>query len=71
MRTEQYVMQYSYGPHTLAIKANGGSVKVEKRVGADWVTGESFDTDGVWRLDLGNSATRFTPAGGAAYVVSK
>lgn len=71
MRTEQFVMQYSYGSHTLAIKANGGSVKVEKLVGSDWVTGETLDVDGVWRLDLGNSPTRFTPAGGAAYVVSK
>ncbi|MGE6387388.1 hypothetical protein ACQKEN_17190 [Pseudomonas sp. NPDC078416] len=71
MRTDQFVMKYSYGPHTLSVKANGGSVLVEKAVGTDWVTADTFSTDGAWRLDLGSSPTRFTPKGGAAYEVAK
>lgn len=71
MRTEQFIMQYSYGEHTLAVKANGGSVAVEKQVGADWVAANTFTEDGAWRLELGNTPTRFTPAGGAAYEVAK
>ncbi|WP_296254924.1 hypothetical protein [Pseudomonas sp. UBA5706] len=71
MRTEQFVMQYSYGSHTLSVRANGGSVKVEKAVGNDWVVSDTFSTDGAWRLDLGDSPTRFTPAGGAVYQVEK
>jgi hypothetical protein len=71
MRTEQFIMQYSYGSHTLAVKANGGGVAVEKQVGTDWVVSDTFSADGAWRLDLGNSPTRFTPTGGAAYEIVK
>ncbi len=71
MRTDQFVMKQSLGLHTLAVKANGGSVVVEKAVGTDWVPADTFSTDGAWRMDLGNSQTRFTPTGGAAYEVSK
>lgn len=71
MRTDQFVLEFSYGSHTLAVKANGGSVVVEKAVGTDWVPADTFNTDGAWRMDLGNSPTRFTPTGGATYVVSK
>ena len=71
MRTDQYILRYSYGDHTLVVKANAGSVKAEKQVGEDWVVADSFDADGSWRLALGNSPTRFTPSGGAAYEVAK
>lgn len=71
MRTEQFVLRYSYGVHTVAVQANGGSLKVEKAVGTTWVQTDSFSTDGAWRLDLGNSPTRFTPVGSAAYQVEK
>ncbi|WP_040263642.1 hypothetical protein [Pseudomonas massiliensis] len=70
-RSDQFVLKYSYGVHTLAVKANGGSVSVEKQVGTDWVVADTFAADGVHRLDLGNTPTRFTPRGGAAYEVAK
>lgn len=69
--TTQFLLKNSYGVHTLALKANGGSLLVEKQVGNDWVISDTFYADGVHRLDLGNTPTRFTPRAGAAFEVSK
>lgn len=71
MPTTQFVLENDYGRKILVVKANNGSVTVEKMVGADWVVVDTFTTDGAWPLDLGNSKTRFTPADGAAFEVSK
>jgi hypothetical protein len=71
MFTTQFILQYSYGAHTLVVKAGGGSVAVEKRVGNDWVTTDIFAKDGGWRLQLGNTPTRFSPSAGAAFEVTK
>lgn len=71
MITTQFILQFSYGAHTLVLKAGGGSVAVEKQVGSDWVTTDTFTKDGGWRLQLGNTPTRFTPTGGAAFEVTK
>ncbi|UZJ58539.1 hypothetical protein OKW98_18345 [Pseudomonas sp. KU26590] len=68
MRTDQYIAG-PLGIVTIALKANGGSLKVEKQVGDDWVASDTFAQDGAWRLNLGYSQTRFTPAGGAAFEV--
>lgn len=51
----------------LDVKANGGSVSVERQVGTDWVTSDKFAADGSYPLNLGPVKTRFSPAGGAAY----
>jgi hypothetical protein len=51
----------------LSVKANNGSVTVERQVGADWIASDKFAVDGSWPLNLGPVRTRFTPAGGAAY----
>lgn len=69
MQSQQYIAGPSVEPVTLAVKSNGGSVKVEKQVGTDWVVSDVFAQDGAWRLDLGYSQTRFTPAGGAVFEV--
>jgi hypothetical protein len=71
VKTEQFILPNPQGAQTVVVKANGGSVVAEKLVGADWVVVDTFSTDGAWRLELGRTATRFTPSGGAAYVVSK
>lgn len=70
MATTQQVLLRS-GEWTVVVKANGGSVKVEKRVGIDWVTTDTVSADGAYRMDLGQTSTRFTPAGGAAYEVTR
>jgi len=70
MATTQQVKLYS-GEWTLVVKANGGSVKVEKQVGTDWVTTDTVSADGAYRMDFGQTSTRFTPAGGAAYEVTR
>lgn len=59
------------GQTMLIVKANGGSVTVEKQAGESWVVTDTFTADGGYLLQLGNSATRFTPAGGAVYEVSR
>lgn len=64
-------MENEYGRKILAVQANGGSVSVEKMVEGVWVVVEIFARDGAWPLELGNSATRFTPVGGALYEVGK
>lgn len=69
MATTQVINQYM-GRATLAVKANGGSVAVEKKVEGSWVTVDTFTSDGAWQLDLGMSSTRITPSGGAAFEVS-
>ncbi|AQL36871.1 MULTISPECIES: hypothetical protein [Pseudomonas syringae group] len=70
MATTQLIKQYM-GQTLLIVKANGGSVTVEKQVGDSWVVTDTFTADGGHLLQLGNSATRFTPAGGAAYEVTR
>lgn len=54
----------------LALKANGGSVSVEKPVGADWVIADTYTEDGAHVLYVGGGRVRFTPVGGAVYEVS-
>lgn len=70
MATVQQVMLAS-GERTLVVKANGGSVQVEKKVGNDWVVTDTVSADGAYRMDLGQTLTRFTPVGGAAYEVTR
>lgn len=59
------------GRTILVVRSRGGSVKVEKQVGASWVTTDTFAADGAYVLELGISATRFTPANGAEYEVTR
>lgn len=68
MHTTQYTTERFFGKQLVAVKANGGSVAVEKPVGADWVVADTL-TDGVFLLDLGSFPTRFTPTGGAAFEI--
>lgn len=70
MATAQVVKSY-LGRATLVVKANGGSVAVEKKVGGEWVTVDTFAMDGAWPMDFGMSSTRITPSGGAAFEVSQ
>jgi hypothetical protein len=67
MATTQILLSNPGGVVWLTLKANGGSVTVERQVGTDWITSDKFAADGAWPLNLGPVATRFTPAGGAAY----
>lgn len=68
MITTQFTTEKFFGKSLVAVKANGGTVTVEKRVGNDWVVADTL-TEGVYPMDLGNSPTRFTPTGGAAFEV--
>jgi len=65
------MVQSFLGQTMLVVKANGGSVAVEKQVGGVWVTTDTFSKDGGFLLFLGNTATRFTPSGGAVYEVTR
>ena len=52
----------------IAIKTNGGSVLIEKKVGEDWVTAQAVTADGCYEFDL-KIPVRVTPSGGAAYAL--
>jgi hypothetical protein len=67
MATTQIQLSNPGGIVWLSVKANGGSVTVERQVAADWITADKFTVDGSWPLNLGPVTTRFTPAGGAVY----
>ena len=71
MITTTFTLENSYGRKLLVLKANGGSLTVQKQVGADWVTTDTFTADGGYPLELFNSSTRFVPTGGAAYEITK
>jgi hypothetical protein len=71
MITDTFTLNNDYGRKLLVVKANGGSVAVQKQVGTDWVTTDMFTTDGGYVLDLFNTATRFVPANGAVFEISK
>lgn len=70
MATSQVEKKY-LGKATLVVRANGGSVAVEKKVEGNWVTVDTFAADGAWQMDFGMSATRITPSAGAAFEVSQ
>ncbi|MCQ3000443.1 hypothetical protein NLO98_11845 [Pseudomonas syringae] len=70
MATTQLIQKYM-GQTMLIVKANGGSVTVEKQVGASWVVTDTFTRDGGYLLQLGNSSTRITPAAGASFEVTR
>ncbi|MGI4841013.1 MAG: hypothetical protein ACRYF9_25775 [Janthinobacterium lividum] len=71
MATTQLLLSNPQGTRILTVKANGGNVAVERMVEGTWVTIDLFAQDGAWPLNLGRTATRFTPTGGAAFEISK
>lgn len=54
-------------PAFLSVTANGGSVLIEARQGAGWVTIETITADTAKAMDVANGRFRFTPSGGATY----
>lgn len=70
LATTQLLVPNPQGTKILTVKANGGSVAVERMVEGQWVTVDLFAEDGAWPLNLGRTTTRFTPSNGAAFEVS-
>ncbi|AHG41148.1 hypothetical protein N018_13410 [Pseudomonas syringae CC1557] len=70
MATTQLIQKYM-GQTMLIVKANGGTVMVEKKAGDIWVVTDTFTKDGGYLLQLGNSSTRITPNGGAVFEVTR
>ena len=54
---------------TLGVQANGGSVAVQVKMGAAWITSDTLWADGAYPLNIPPAAVRFVPAGGAAFEV--
>ncbi|EPN30095.1 hypothetical protein A245_46103, partial [Pseudomonas syringae pv. actinidiae ICMP 19096] len=52
MATKQSIQRYM-GQTMLIVKANGGSVTVEKQAGESWVVTDTFTADGGYLLQLG------------------
>ncbi|GBH11188.1 Phosphoribosyl 1,2-cyclic phosphodiesterase [Pseudomonas syringae pv. actinidiae] len=59
------------GRTMLIVKANGGTVTVEKKAGESWVVTDTFARDGGYLLELGSSYTRITPIAGAFFEVTR
>jgi hypothetical protein len=53
----------------LIVRANGGSLAVEKRVGDNWIVADTFAADGAHLMNFGLGPVRFTPTGGAEYSI--
>lgn len=54
---------------TLGVKANGGSVAIQVKMGDIWLTSDTISTDGVYPLDIPQATVRFVPSGSAAFEV--
>ncbi|MEN5032095.1 hypothetical protein [Pseudomonas sp. Ps21-P2] len=54
---------------TLVVKANGGSVAVQIKMGDGWVTSDTVWVDGGYQLNIPTATVRFVPAAGAAFEV--
>ncbi|AQL38325.1 MULTISPECIES: hypothetical protein [Pseudomonas] len=70
MATTQLI-QRDMGRTMLIVKANGGTVTVEKKAGESWVVTDTFARDGGYLLELGSSYTRITPIAGAFFEVTR
>lgn len=68
--TVETVFSTVSGRRVVSVKANGGSVVVACKHGADWVPFKTFTSDGAEVVDFLNSRHyRFTPSGGATYAL--
>lgn len=68
--TAQQVFSTISGKRVVSVKANGGSVVVACKHGADWITFKTFTADGAEVVDFVDGRDyRFTPAGGATYAL--
>jgi hypothetical protein len=66
----QFSTQYrSREPRLLIVRTNGGSLVVEKLVGANWVAADTFTADGAHLMQFGAGPVRFTPSNGAEYSI--
>ncbi|WP_455913032.1 hypothetical protein [Pseudomonas syringae] len=54
---------------TLGVKANGGSVAVQLKMGDSWVTSDTLWADGAYQLNIPPATVRFVPSAGAAFEV--
>jgi hypothetical protein len=54
---------------TLGVKANGGSVAIQIKMGDGWVTSDTLWNDGAYQLNIPKATVRFVPTGGAAFEV--
>ncbi|MEX6662425.1 hypothetical protein [Pseudomonas sp. W2-17] len=54
---------------TLGVKANGGSVAVQIKMGDSWLTSDTLWNDGAYPLNIPRATVRFVPANGAAFEV--
>ncbi|MCF7532048.1 hypothetical protein [Pseudomonas petrae] len=54
---------------TLGVKANGGSVAIQVKMGDNWVTADTLWNDGAYQLNIPRATVRFAPSGGAAFEV--
>lgn len=67
MFNSQQVLRPGKEVRVLVVRANGGQLLVEKRVGPNWITADTFAADGAHAMQFGCGDVRFTPSSGAEY----
>jgi hypothetical protein len=56
-------------PRVLTVKANGGTVEVQSRIGNDWVTADTYTEDTAVEVFFGLAHIRIVPTGAAGFAV--
>lgn len=71
--TEQVIEFATYAtPASLVVQANGGSVQVDVLLDTDsdtWINHDTYDADGIYKIEANGLTIRFTPADGAVFAV--
>jgi len=72
MYTAQQDMQFAdFRTRILIVKANGGSITVQKKVGTSWIITDTYTVDGAFPMMFGNTPVRFVPLNGCQYEVEQ
>lgn len=72
MYTASQDMQFSdFDTRILVVKANGGSITIQKKVGTSWIIADTYTADGAFPMIFGNQPVRFVPVNGCEYEVEQ
>lgn len=73
MHTSQIERQFNDNKvRVLSVRANGGSLQVQKKVGDNWIVANTYAADISIPMIFGTiSPTRFVPADGAQFEVDE
>lgn len=66
--TQEFKGSFQYPVRTLSVKANTGSIKIQLKVGANWIdSGDTFSADGAHAVQQGLADVKIVVTGDAEY----